>query len=305
MYQLHHCDIRHIPFLPVVHMRIGIITNSDQFIPMAYTLANNNLQVCIFFKPGDDIFAHQKVDAFGKALQLPVVKEDVYRWVKAYAPDLVFVYGYPDLLDVTQFRQPVYNIHPGPLPSYRGPVPVFWQLKRGEQQLCVSIHVLTARYDAGKVVWEKWIPDQGHYNYGLVQQLFSQVVIEGVIAILNGQVMQVDANRFTARYDKRPVLQDVMIRWQEMSAKEICDLVRACNPWNKGAVTVFNGEEVKLMDAVVAGEPASGPGVIGEDGCIGTADGKLLRVNMFFMHEVFVPGYLARLHGLVKGKKFE
>jgi methionyl-tRNA formyltransferase len=270
---------------------------------MAYTLANNNLQVCIFFKPGEDLFAHQKVDAFAKAVNLPVVKVDVYGWVKANAPDVIFVYGYPDLLDVTQFKQPVYNIHPGPLPSYRGPAPVFWQLKRGVKELCVSIHVLTERFDAGKVVWEKWIPDQGHYNYGLVQQLFSQVVIGGVMAILNGQVMQVNGV-VKGGYDKRPVLADVLIRWQEMHAKEICDLVRACNPWNKGAVTVFNGEEVKVMDAVVVGETGAAAGMIGENGGIATVDGQLLRVNMFFMHEVFVPGYLGGLHGLVKGQKF-
>lgn len=284
-------------------MRVGIISNSDQFIPMAYTLANNQLQVCIFFKPGEDLYAHQKVDAFAKAMNLPLVKTDVYEWVKTAAPDVILVYGYPDLLDVTQFKQPVYNIHPGPLPSYRGPVPVFWQLKRGVQELCLSIHVLTAQFDAGKVVWEKWIPDQGHYNYGLVQQLFSQVVIEGVIAILNGQVMQVEGHRFTTRYDKRPALDDVMIRWSEMRAKEICDLVRACNPWNKGAVTIFNGEEVKVMDAVVVGETGLPAGMIDEHGRIATADGQLVSVNMFFMHEVFVPGYLGGLHGLVKGKR--
>jgi methionyl-tRNA formyltransferase len=109
-------------------MRIGIISNSDQFIPLACTLANNSLQVCIFFTTGGDPYVHQKVNAFADASRLSLVSgkgiDDVYTWISEFNPDVVFVYGFPYLLDVTQFSQPVYNIHPGALPSFRGPVPV-------------------------------------------------------------------------------------------------------------------------------------------------------------------------------------
>jgi methionyl-tRNA formyltransferase len=44
------------------------------------------------------------------------------------------------------------NIHPSLLPHYRGPDPVFWQLRNGETVLGVSLHVMEEGLDAGPVV---------------------------------------------------------------------------------------------------------------------------------------------------------
>lgn len=297
-------------------MRIGIISNADLFISLAYTLANNGLQVCIFFTPGEDTYVNQKVNAFASATRLSLVTgnavEDVYAWMNQLKPDVVFVYGFRHLLDVTQFTGPVFNIHPGPLPSFRGPVPVFWQLKKGCAHLGLSIHELSARFDAGRVVWTKSIPDQLHYNYALVQQIFSQLIIEGVYFILQAlsskQPLPVttDLSQIPA-YHKRPVAEDVRISWEHMSATVICNLVRACNPWNKGASTTLNGQEVKLMDAVQTGITTMlDPGTVSSQGThllIATADRQLIHINMLQMHDTFVPAYQAAYYGVEQGKR--
>jgi methionyl-tRNA formyltransferase len=293
-------------------MRIGIISNSDQFIPLAYTLANNSLQVCIFFTPGEDSYVHQKVNAFANATGLSLVSgEDVYGWISEYKPDVVFVYGFRHLLDVTQFSIPVFNIHPGALPSFRGPVPVFWQLKKGVSHLCLSIHVLSSRFDDGTVVWARSIPDQPHYNYALVHQVFSQLVIEGVYFILHALSSKLPLPAITdgmpSAYHKRPAPEDVLINWEHMSATVICNLVRACNPWNKGASTILNGQEVKLMDAMYTGmETTLSPGTISSAGAqllIATADRQLVHINMLQMHDTFVPAYQAVYYGIEQGKR--
>jgi methionyl-tRNA formyltransferase len=286
-------------------MRIGIISNSDQFIPLAYTLAHNKLQVCIFFAASEDAYVNQKVNAFVNATGLPLAGDDVYAWLDQYKPDVVFVYGYRHLLDVTKFAMPAFNIHPGPLPSFRGPSPVFWQLKKGVTQLCLSIHVLSSRFDDGVVVWNKGIPDQPHYNYALVQQIFSQLVMEGVFFILQTIASRLPLPAIKdpspSAYHKRPVLNDVLINWEQMSAVTICNLVRACTPWNKGAVTMLNGQEVKLMDAMNTGvQTTLSPGTIslGTQLLIATADQQLLAVNMLQMHDNFIPAYQAAYYGI-------
>jgi len=44
------------------------------------------------------------------------------------------------------------NVHPSALPAYRGPAPLFWQLRDGVRVGAVSIHRLTPALDAGDVL---------------------------------------------------------------------------------------------------------------------------------------------------------
>lgn len=41
------------------------------------------------------------------------------------------------------------NIHPSKLPAYRGPDPIFWQLRLGETDTGVSLHQINSVFDAG------------------------------------------------------------------------------------------------------------------------------------------------------------
>ncbi|QHS58130.1 methionyl-tRNA formyltransferase [Chitinophaga agri] len=299
-------------------MKIGIISGGDHFIPLAYTLASQGLQVCIFFSPTEDLAAQQKVQAFIQAARLPMQMEknvttDVYEWLDAVRPETVFVYGYRYLLDIKRFAGiPAFNIHPGPLPCFRGPSPVFWQLKTGQPTLGFTIHVLSEKFDAGQVVWTKTIPDQPHYTYAAVNQLCSQYCIEGVMGIIamlrqRMPLPAISAGNKQAGYHKRPQLHDILINWEQMTATEICNLIRACNPWNKGAMTIFNGQELKLMDgALTATHTNTHPGtVIIQDKVmeIVCAGGRTIRTNMLYVYEGYVPAYYADQFGVRHGVK--
>jgi methionyl-tRNA formyltransferase len=47
------------------------------------------------------------------------------------------------------------NIHPSWLPDYRGPAPLFWQLRDGVRNPGITVHHLTAEIDAGDIVTQK------------------------------------------------------------------------------------------------------------------------------------------------------
>ena len=49
------------------------------------------------------------------------------------------------------------NIHPSALPRFRGPDPVFWQLRAGATRAGVTVHVATGAVDAGPVVAQRWL----------------------------------------------------------------------------------------------------------------------------------------------------
>ena len=49
------------------------------------------------------------------------------------------------------------NLHPSALPRFRGPDPVFWQLRAGAARAGVTVHVATGAVDAGPIVAQRWL----------------------------------------------------------------------------------------------------------------------------------------------------
>ena len=49
------------------------------------------------------------------------------------------------------------NLHPSALPRFRGPDPVFWQLRAGVTRAGVTVHVATGAVDAGPIVAQRWL----------------------------------------------------------------------------------------------------------------------------------------------------
>jgi methionyl-tRNA formyltransferase len=303
-------------------MRVGIISDSDSLIPLVYTLAAQKLQVYLFYSSSPDQYINQKVSGFVKQFHIPLTeeknyREDLYQWLIAGNYDACFVIGYKHLIHLKQLNgcsTPLFNIHFGPLPSFKGPVPIFWQLKQGVEKLGLVIHRLSQKFDEGPVVWKKETDNLPHYNFQLVKQLFSQLCVEGVFYIL--QVLMnkiplpvIDNTTQIAAYQKRPELKDVLINWQLMEAKEIHNLIRAGNPWNKGAASFFKGQELKLMDAVIIDAEKTmdyrGGSIVNDENCLHIicCDGKIINVNMVFYNDCFIPGYLCKQWGLVKGQK--
>ena len=82
--------------------------------------------------------------------------------------------------------------------------------------------------------------------------IFSQLIIEGITFIINcvmnkQKLVEVSNDTLRPKYYKRPESKDVLINWCLMTANEIFNLTNACNPWNKGASTFFQGNELKIV----------------------------------------------------------
>ena len=75
--------------------------------------------------------------------------------VRAIAPDVIVSVAAPEifkpeLLGVA--RLGCINIHSGRLPTYRGMMPTFWQMLRGEPAVTITVHRMAEKLDAGDVL---------------------------------------------------------------------------------------------------------------------------------------------------------
>lgn len=301
-------------------MRVGIVSNSDVIIPLTYTLAVQKLQVYVFIDKSINAEKGLMLQAFSKQLGVDMLLENessisLYEWINRETFDAVFVMGYASLINLSEIsksvQQRLFNIHFGPLPAYKGPSPVFWQLKHGAETLGVSIHRLTKKLDEGAVVWRKSYPNQECFYHDAAMKYLSGMSAEGVFFLLSilaakHPILELSPLDVKPSYYKRPVAGDVLIDWQRMGALEIINLIKACNPWNKGAITLFKGNELKLMDARIGSTSAASgqPGevaAIANDLCICTCDGMPMAINMLYYNDCYIPAYQAKYWGLVKG----
>lgn len=82
----------------------------------------------------------------------------------ALAADVLLLACFPWKLPQTIWRLPrlaCWNLHPSLLPKYRGPAPLFWQLRNKERDTGVSLHEVTDRLDAGAIIAQRARPLPG------------------------------------------------------------------------------------------------------------------------------------------------
>jgi methionyl-tRNA formyltransferase len=150
-------------------MKIGIVSSSDICIPLLQVLKANNISAFVYAEV-EDRNSFIPVSQYCSYAAVPVKEgatgSDIYKWLSDVSPDAVFVLGYRHLLDIERISLPLknrlFNIHFGPLPAYKGPNPVFWQLRNGSASVAVTIHRITPRFDAGPIVWSKQINSEAH-----------------------------------------------------------------------------------------------------------------------------------------------
>lgn len=303
-------------------MRIGIISNSDCFIPLAGALVAQQQQVYLFYSASADVYVNQKVSHLLNHLHITHVEQEgkdvnLYNWLVKGKFDACFVVGYPKLIVLDKQKTcstPIFNIHFGSLPAYKGPTPIFWQLKQGVEKIGLTIHRLSKRFDEGATVWHKEIDNEAHFTFKHVEQLFSQFCVEGALFILqlsmlNLPILEIPRGDVESAYYSKPKMEDVLICWESMTAEDICNLTRACNSWNKGALTAINGTEVKIMDARVINKRTDSPAgtilSIEESLDVACCNSTTIRISMLFIYDSFAPAYHLKKYEIREQQRFE
>lgn len=287
-------------------MKIALVSNSPNCIPLLHYLVQNKVQVNLFAEAedtGHESFA--EVAHFCRFLKVPIQSNGtIYNWLKQVKPDVVFILGYKHLIHIQKIEphlhQKLFNIHFGVLPQYKGPSPVFWQLKNGEPNPGISIHLINEKFDDGDIVWMKKIKREPYFSYGILEQYFRQLLIEGVIYIVqqiiqNKNLIPIPKEFSKNAYQRRPELKDIVIDWNTMNASQITNLINACNPWNKGATTFFKGSEIKIMDAYIdeaTKHENITPGTIIETGTslkVACIQNEVLTITFLNSNGIFIP----------------
>ncbi|MDR2137575.1 MAG: formyltransferase [Synergistaceae bacterium] len=163
--------------------------------------------------------------------------------VRELRPDLIFSFYYRlviplALLDLAPLG--AFNIHGALLPRYRGRACVNWAVLRGETETGVTLHHMTERVDAGRIVDREAVligpDDTAHDVFKKMIPAARAVLRRSLPAILAGTAQGYEQDESQATYFGRRRPEDGLIDWSR-PARQVYDLVRAVTHPFPGAFT--------------------------------------------------------------------
>ena len=154
-------------------------------------------------------------------------------------------------------------------------------------------------FDTGPVVLTQMAKTDGTETHGILTSKLAQLAAGMVRVLLKLAAYDLKipskAQQDGAVYYALQGPSDITINWQEMDADSIIALIRACNPWNKGAVTKFNNRIMRILDAekkaYTSGENTTpGTVVVLEDNTVlvSTLNNETIKLNIVYLDEGFL-----------------
>ncbi|HSP07694.1 MAG TPA: formyltransferase family protein, partial [Acidobacteriota bacterium] len=188
--------------------------------------------------------------------------KEMERWLAKEQPDVAFVLTFPYRIPEAALSLPrfgFFNFHPGLLPAYRGPDPLFWEIRNQEPYGGVTVHRMDVRFDAGPIVYQEKVAILPDITYDQHLDALAEPFRKTVAWMLDQlssapeQIPQVPQDETAAAYQHKPDDDDLTIQWDDETADSIAALTRACHTGYGGARTYFRGmpilfHEVELCE---------------------------------------------------------
>lgn len=241
-------------------MKILFAATDTIAVPLLTLLSEKNLVSAVFTAP----------DAPGKRgktlIPTPIKKKALELGIPVYTPEhlnkeerklveslgvdtlLSFCYGKifgPKFLSL--FTR-TFNVHPSPLPKYRGCAPIFAAIKNLDRETAVSLQRIAPGIDEGEIFASLPIPLKGDETTESLEERIASIVPSFVAdALENIESITPSPQEGEASYTSFINKDDGRIDWNK-SASEIHALVRACVPWPRAYC--YLGEDKLLLTGV-------------------------------------------------------
>lgn len=185
----------------------------------------------------------------------------VKQWLADQTLDLVCVACFPWRIPAALLTLPTYgflNLHPSLLPAYRGPAPLFWQLRAGCQTGGVTFHWMDANFDTGAIAAQTALPLPAGATSVELDILCATTGAEllcQVLAQLRQGVLACQPQPPGGSQHPWPTLADFRLSPQ-WSARHAYNFMRGTAVWQQPYPIVIGGAELWLRHAL-AYEPAA------------------------------------------------
>ncbi|MCW8347099.1 hypothetical protein MD535_13930 [Vibrio sp. ZSDZ65] len=245
--------------------KFAIFTGSSMAIPMIAALHHRQQLACVVLPDGEN-----NPDLLQLTQVLAQSDIQVIQYQNGNEADLVaqldgvranaglaffFRHKFTDTA-IHYFGDKFFNLHPGHLPGYRGPSPIYWQIRNGEQELLLTLHRIERDYDAGAIGAQSMVNIHPFDTLLSVSQKVAQsapyLLCDFIDAWREGRIewcAQSQQEVSSSWQGKRVESDDLVIDWLQHSSKMVVDMARAGNPLYGGALTESAYGQFQLLQS--------------------------------------------------------
>lgn len=228
---------------PLLPPNADIAENDPNSLPLTSTFTSESV-LKMTWEHGIPLYGVKRIKAV-----------ETMRILKSLAPSLGIVACFPRLLPESLLAVPRHgflNVHPSLLPEYRGPAPLFWQLRAGEQRTGITVHWMDARFDTGAIAAQRLVPladgISEHDATRVMAHAGGRVLVDVLQHVLGGEMLY-HKQAPGGSYQPWPHAEDFVIS-AEWSARRIFNFMRATVVWGHPYLLDLDGTRWLLSDAL-------------------------------------------------------
>lgn len=177
-------------------------------------------------------------------------------WLKAKNPDIIFCIGFSQLIKKEMLSlapMGIVGFHPALLPKNRGRHPIVWTLALGLKQTGSTFFFMDEGADSGDILNQRKVPvyrtDTARTLYSRIIKVALSQIEEFLPQLSSGRYFKRSQDHSAANYWRKRNPEDGRIDFR-MTARDICNLVRALSAPYPGAHVIRNKNEYKVWSAV-------------------------------------------------------
>ncbi|HCI82030.1 MAG TPA: hypothetical protein DHW02_20335 [Ktedonobacter sp.] len=184
--------------------------------------------------------------------------KETYDVLVSYQPDIICVACFSQriprsILDVP--RSGCLNVHPSLLPANRGPDPLFWTFREGQETTGVTIHAMSEGMDTGDILAQESIAVSDGISYEQLEsqcaQLGGKLLAETVWNVYTGSAIATPQNEAKSYAHSFPTDEDLIVHAEEWDARRVYNFIRGTGHLY-GLVTVYDHEKLYLVKNAIS-----------------------------------------------------
>lgn len=205
---------------------------------------------------------HSTIEQLALEYHIPVTylqdinsRESIYKLEK-FKPDYIFVACFPwkippDIIHLPKIA--ALNAHPSMLPAYRGPQPVFWQLRKGETRTGVSLHLINDEMDAGDIVLQTEVSIRpgmrGRAIDAKLGEFAAKLFLEAMRLYQLNNINPQPQSWILASYNPEPKFDDFELS-TSWSARQVFMFMRGTEEWGRTYQLHIDSTSIVLKTAM-------------------------------------------------------
>ena len=182
---------------------------------------------------------------------------DTLDWIQAKAPDIIFCWGWSQIIKKELLALPpmgIIGVHPALLPANRGRHPLIWALVLGLKESGLTFFQMDEGADSGPILSQRPFPinaqDTSATLYAKIKHLATEQINTFLPQLQSNTHTLIPQDESLASYWRKRSPADGMIDWR-MDARRITNLVRALTKPYPGAQFTHNGTLITVWSVSI------------------------------------------------------